>query len=207
MNTEIIDPRIILRMGILKLMVVLGFLLVFTVQIEPAAAWAEPNHYEIVYQVYYSLPDNVHENLSLFEMLEGSGDPDLRFLDYQNHHYPQSQVKADYWLNQGRTYYQSGDYRNASYCFGLASHYIADGLCPPHTGGGHTGYMHTKFELEAAMFTPHLNTGENRSMDDLYTNSTDIWNSWIKTGETSLIQQSLDNAASESYIQIKSACT
>ena len=196
-----------MRIKTLKLLVVLGFLLVFMVQIEPAAAWAEPNHYEIVYQIYYSLPDDVHENLSLFEMLEGSGDPDLRFLDFQNHHYPQSQVEADHWLNQGRNFYQSRDYKNASYCFGVASHYIADGLCPPHTGGSHRGYPHTKFELEALMFTPQLNTSEDRSMDQLYTNSTQIWTNWIKTGDNSLIQESLNNAASESYIQIKNACT
>lgn len=185
----------------------MGFLLIFMVQIEPAAAWAEPNHYEIVYQTYYTLPDNVHENLSLLEMMEGAGDPDIRFLDFQNHHYPQSQVKADYWLNMGRNHYKAGDYKNASYCFGVASHYIADGLCPPHSGGGHRGYPHTKFEIEAICFTPHINTSENQSMDELVTNSTNIWTSWIKTGDTPLIQQSLDNAASESYIQIKNACT
>ncbi|MTK64309.1 MAG: hypothetical protein F8N15_07285 [Methanobacterium sp.] len=186
-------------------MVVLGFLLFFMVQIEPAAAWAEPNHYEIVYQVYYTLPDDVHENLSLFEMMEGAGDPDLRFLDFQNHHYPQSQAYADYWLNQGRNYYQAGDYSNASYCFGVASHYISDGLCPPHTGGGQRGYLHTKFELEAICFTPHINTSLNQSMDELYTNSTSEWTNWIKTGDTSLIQSSLNNAVSESYIKIKDA--
>jgi hypothetical protein len=185
----------------------MGFLLIFMVQIEPAAAWAEPNHYEIIYQVYNNLPENVQSNLSLFEMLEGAGDPDLRFLDFQNHHYPMSQVKADYWLNQGKNNYQAGNYKNASYCFGVASHYISDGLCPPHSGGGHSGYPHTKFELEALWFTPHINTNENQTMDELVTNSTNIWMSWTKTGDTSLIQQSLNNAASESYVQIRSAIT
>jgi hypothetical protein len=198
---------IILTKEKLKLMAILGFLLIFMVQIEPAAAWAEPNHYEIVYQVYYTLPADVHENLSLFEMMEGAGDPDLRFLDYQNHHYPQSQDRADYWLNLGRNYYSNGDYGNASYCFGVASHYISDGLCPPHTGGSHKGYPHTKFELEALCFTPHINMSENASMDELYNNSTTNWMNWIKTGDRSLIQESLNNAASESYIKIKEACT
>jgi len=191
----------------IELLIILSFMLVFMVQIEPAAAWAEPNHYEIVYQVYYTLPEDVNENLSLFEMMEGAGDPDLRFLDFQNHHYPQSQVKADYWLNQGRNYYLNQDYSNASYCFGVASHYISDGLCPPHTGGGHTGYLHTKFELEALCLTPHINMSENQSMDELYNNSTANWMTWLKTGDRSSIQNSLNNAASESYIQIKKSCT
>lgn len=187
----------------IKFMVLMGFLLIFMVQIEPATAWAEPNHYEIVDQVYKSLPDNVQGNLSLFDMLDGSDDPDYKFFDYDNHHYPLSQVKADYWLDQGRTYYLEGDYKSASYSFGVASHYISDGLCPPHSGGGHIGYPHTKFELEALLFTPKINRDENRSMDELVNNSSNNWNEWIKTGNTKLIQQSLDNAATESYIQIR----
>jgi hypothetical protein len=175
--------------------------------IQPTFAWAASNHYEIAEEVYYSLPNDVQVKLDLSEMINGADDPDYKFFDFQNHHYPASQEKANEWLEKGHNYYINEDYQQASYCFGVATHYISDGICPPHSGGGHSGYQHTKYEVQAMFLQPQMATNGHNiiSLAEYCQISENSWVSWIKTGDTKYIQQCLDYSADLSYVAVKNA--
>lgn len=183
-------------------------LLVFTTVlsiIQPVSAWAAPNHYAITEEVYYSLPIDVQEKLSLSAMIDGSDDPDYKFFDFQYHHYPVSQEKANQWLEKGHNYYINGDYEQSSYCFGVATHYLSDSVCPPHSGGGHAGYEHTKCEVQAIFLQPHLTSNNEAavSLQEYNPIIENAWVNWIKTGDSKYIQQCLDYSADLSYLSVK----
>jgi hypothetical protein len=194
-----------MKKGILS---VLFLAAAFLALIQPVSAWAAPNHYAIAEQVYYALPSDAQENLNLSEMIDGSDDPDFKFFDFQYHHYPASQEKANYWLEKGREYYADGEYNPASYCFGVATHYLSDSVCPPHSGGGHSGYEHTKCEVQAVFLQPHItvNNGDmGISLLECNQMSGNAWDQWLKTGDNKYIQQCLDRSADVSYLAVKSA--
>ncbi len=185
------------------IMIVVTFA-IFLAILQPVSAWAAPNHYAIAEEVYYSLPGDAQDKLDLSEMLDGADDPDYKFFDFQYHHYPASEEKANYWLQKGSDYYQNEDYKQASYCFGVATHYISDSVCPPHSGGN-SGYDHTSFELQAILLEPHLTdkTGkwdsELSSCDQMSENA---WESWLETDDDNYIQQCLNKAADLSYMAV-----
>lgn len=176
--------------------------------IQPTFAWAASNHYAIAEEVYYSLPNDVQLKLDLSEMINGADDPDYKFFDFQNHHYPISQEKANEWLEKGHNYYINGDYQQASHCFGVATHYISDSICPPHSGGGHSGYQHTKYEVQAMFFQPHISGNKaDLSLSPKQCNdiSANAWENWKKTGDSKYLQQCLDYSADLSYVSVKNA--
>lgn len=176
--------------------------------LQPVSAWAAPNHYAIAEEVYYSLPYDAQTKLDLSEMLNGADDPDYKFFDFQNHHYPFSQEKANQWLEKGHNYYLKGDYKQASYCFGVATHYLADGACPPHSGGGHSGYEHTKCEIQAITLQPHITIKNGSASFSQYScnqMSENAWQNYLKTGDTSCIQQCLDKSAIICFLEVKNA--
>jgi hypothetical protein len=186
---------------------VLIFVFAFLSQVQPASAWAAPNHYAIVEEVYNSLPAEKQEKLSLSEMKSGADDPDFKFFDFSYHHYPASQGKANYWLEKGGNYYQNGDYDQASYCFGVASHYLSDSVCPPHCGDD-SGYKHTQYEIEAVLYQPHItlkNGDVNSALIDDSQMGKKAWDQWVKTGDDKYIQEYLNKAAEVSYYGINSA--
>ncbi len=176
--------------------------------IQPVSAWAAPNHYQIAEEVYYSLPTEAQSKLDLSEMLNGADDPDFKFFDFKYHHYPASEEKANSWLEKGKQYYAEGDYKQASYCFGVATHYISDGVCPPHSGGGHSGYEHTKCELEAIILKPSISS---QNIDSGFEQvkctqlSENAWEEWENTGDIRQIQQCLNKAAEMSYLGVKNS--
>lgn len=181
----------------------------FLAMFQPVSAWAAPNHYEIAKEVYYSLPADAQDKLDLSKMYDGADDPDYKFFDYEYHRYPASEEKINYWLLEGREYYQNGDYKQASYCFGVATHYISDSVCPPHSGGGHSGYEHTKFELQALVLTPHITDMVGNLDSELaVTNhmSGKAWDQWLENDDDDEdIQQCLNKAADLSYQGVNSA--
>ena len=188
------------------IMIVVTFTIFLTI-LQPVSAWAAPNHYAIVEEVYYSLPAEAQEKLNLAEMLNGADDPDYKFFDFQHHHYPASKEKANHWLQKGSEYYENGDYKQASYCFGVATHYISDSVCPPHSGGN-SGYDHTSCELQAIILEPHLTdkcgdwSSELLFCDQMSKNA---WNSWLNTGDDVHIQYCLNKAADLSSIAVHNA--
>jgi len=180
----------------------------FLAMVQPVSAWAAPNHYEIAKEVYYTLPADAQDKLDLSKMYDGADDPDYKFFDYEYHRYPASEEKINYWLLEGREYYQNGDYKQASYCFGVATHYISDSVCPPHSGGGHSGYEHTRCELQAMLLEPHITdkTGDwDKELAAANQMSGKAWDQWLETGDDKDIQQCLNKAADLSYQGVNSA--
>jgi hypothetical protein len=188
------------------LIMMLFFVSFIIVQLSPAAAWSVPTHYEIVEQTYYALPVNVQSKLSLDAMKDGADDPDMKFLDYQFHSYPANQVKVDYWLNRGNKDYKNGNYQDASYSFGIASHYISDGACGPHCENNASHYYHSVYEVKAALLTPQINKQSNEDIDSIEkindSDGKESWESWLTNKNDFYIQNDLDRAGNACYIAI-----
>ncbi len=189
----------------IKILTVLPLFLIFAlVQAPTSVAWTSVTHDDIVDVVYYSLPADAQQNLSLEVMRSASDDPDFKFFDYHYHHYPASYSKADYWLDQGELAYKNGDYNQASYSFGVASHYISDSFDAPHCVSGTTGY-HTLYEIQATALYPHITfkSGNLKSlMASGYTKGEYSWYSWMASRDSSYVQDDLNRAASACYVAI-----
>lgn len=189
----------------------------------PSFAWNPNTHYEIVESNYNSMPYDVQQKLSLEDMEDGADDPDFKFFDFRYHSYPNSIIKADYWLKEGRTHYKMGDYKYASYCFGVASHYISDSFDSPHTANI-KGYEHILYEAQASLLTPqgsisassvmdyskeskndYLSNDLNIILSEGYYDGKDNWESWIKTDNKNYIKIQLNRATSASYVLMNRA--
>jgi hypothetical protein len=184
-----------------------GLLLVMMfalVQAPTSVAWTSVTHDDIVDEVYSSLPLDAQHNLNLEIMRSASDDPDFKFFDYRYHHYPASYAKADYWLVQGQLSYEAGDYEQASYSFGVASHYISDSFDAPHCLSGTTGY-HTLYELQATALNPHI-TFKSGNLKSLMANGhikgEYSWNSWMTSRNPSYVQADLNRATSACFVGI-----
>jgi hypothetical protein len=187
------------------LLIVLFFAIILTVQISPVAAWSVPTHYEIAAKTYYALPADVQSKLNLELMMEVADDPDFNFFDYQYHKYPANQPKVDYWLNRGKIDYQNSNYQDASYSFGVATHYIADGCSAPHCVYNAPHYYHTLYELKALLLVPNINynSGEiHLIMKNDYLDGKVSWQSWMINENNSYIQNDLNRAVSACYTAI-----
>lgn len=180
----------------LILLVVVSFL-----SANPAMAWSVTNHHDIAEDTYYSLPVDMQKNLNLSAMIDGSDDPDVKFLDFKYHVYPSNMEKAKYWLYKGKTSYQNGDYNYSSYCYGVATHYISDGLCGPHFESGTSRTYHALYEVRALLLKPEIYySGDLYSFyheNNLKTKKS--WENWVKHGDDVNIQNDLDRAGSASY--------
>lgn len=182
---------------------------IFLFQISPVEAWSVTNHHAIAEKTYYALPQEVQDNLDLDEMKNGSDDPDLTFFDFEYHSYPASKIKAKFWLNEGKINYEKGDYNYASYCFGVASHYISDGFCGPHSVNNASKYYHSLYEIRAMFLTPHIEEEYQGDLSSIMEEGNlevqDSWNKWRDEGDDAYIQEDLDRATSATYRAIKNS--
>lgn len=183
------------------------FLLSVPLLISPAAAWDVQNHQDIASKVYYSLPQSVQHNLNLNEMKRGSIAPDVVFKDYNpNHQYPASATQAQIWINKAKKAYKNKDYKYASYCFGVASHYITDTFSAPHAVAGETLAQHVAYENQAIKMKPSIRY-KSGSLSSLlrygYLQGRQDWSLWLKTKSKSIPQRDLNNAGSAAYSIIR----
>lgn len=189
---------------ILKILMV--FLLSVPLLISPAAAWTGPTHQNIVSKIYYSLPVSVQHHLDLNEMKRGSIAPDLVFQDsIPYHNYPAAVGKAQSWLNKGKAAYKAKNYKYASYCFGVASHYIVDPFSAPHCVTKE-GSNHLVYEKQAENMNPSIRyvSGTVSSLlKNAYKNGQYDWKIWIKNKSSSVTRKDLNNAASAAYSLIR----
>ncbi|HNR25672.1 MAG TPA: zinc dependent phospholipase C family protein [Methanobacteriaceae archaeon] len=188
-----------------KILICLIFVVIFSLVQAPASvAWTSVTHDDFVEEVYYFLPADAQQKLNLELMKSASDDPDFKFFDYRFHHYPASCARADYWLDRGASAYEKGDYDQASYSFGVASHYITDSFCAPHCVDGATGY-HSLYEIQATTLNPHI-TIKSGNLDTLmadgHVKGQYSWNSWMTSRDSSYIQADLNRAASACYVAI-----
>jgi hypothetical protein len=134
---------------------VLVIFMVFVLTMAPSAeAWGWKTHSDIVDAIYYGLPPEVQKNLNLQTMKDESNDPDEVFKDFTTHSYPNSYGKAKSWLDKGKSAYDRGDYNEASYDYGVASHYISDTFSTPHCMNKEESSDHTKYEDQAKNLKP-----------------------------------------------------
>ena len=189
---------------IVKILMV--FLLAVSLLIPPAAAWNGQTHQTIASQIYYSLPSSVQHNLNLNEMKRGAVAPDNVFNDQINHLYPNSYPKAVSWLKSGRSAYRSGNYDYASYCFGVASHYIEDTFSAPHCYVGEAHDQHVAYEKQATNMKPSIRyaSGTIRYiLSSGYIQGKADMKTWLKTQSSVLVQRDLNNGAAAAYSMIR----
>ncbi len=191
-----------------KLIIMSIFLITIPLlQMSAVSAWNWNTHQEIIENNYYSLPPDMQQNLNLEVMEKGSNDPDFLFFDFKYHSYPHSYEKATYWLNKGQINYRDGNYYYASYCYGTASHYIADSFAAPHAAGI-SGPNHILYEAKASFLKPEVVKVTEDLNSTLYSgdfNGEKNWNNWINSRNDSLIQNDLDQATGASYNAIYSS--
>jgi hypothetical protein len=194
----------------MKKFLMLPLMLVILLQVAPASAWSVTTHYEIADETYSSLSPSVQSNLSEIAMRDGADDPDVKFRDFQYHHMPYSAIKAQYWLNKGKLNYDDGNYRYASYCFGVASHYISDSFCAPHTVNGASKVDHTLYEVQAIFLEPHA-TYEGGDLNTLLhqgqAEGEVSWTNWNQDHSDAVIQNNLNDAAGATYTLISEYAT
>lgn len=181
--------------------------IVFSLSIAPSAeAWTWKTHSNIVDVSYNNMPKDIKQKLNFASMRDGSNDPDEKFKDFGYHSYPKSYDKAIYWLNRGKDSYRRGDYNYASYCFGVASHYISDTFSAPHCVSGESSSLHTKYENQANSLTPkvwYMNGDLKTIMYNGYKQGIISWNNWVRYQNQKYVQNDLDRGAAASYTAIK----
>jgi len=174
---------------LLLLFVVLMLILPFSY------GWNWRTHEDFVVGIYYLLDDPVRNELDLDEMKRGATAPDKKFKDFVRHSYPASYEEATYWLEKAKDSYDNQDYRNSSYYFGVASHYISDSFSSPHNVKGEKGSLHSAYEKKA--YFDRINFEcidkefdlEKELINSLKTG--DDWEEWIKTRKVKIIKDHL----------------
>lgn len=188
--------------NLFKIAIFFGFLFLI---ISPVAAWEWTAHKKIVDEVQANLPSDVAKNLKTYIplMKEGSTYPDTLPGDKVNHGYPGSYPKSNEWLDKGKVAYEKGDYKEAAWCFGVASHYISDTYSAPHCGWindkdkywqiGNT-LTPKKHDFKYSNLKNMLKYGNERGKESL--------ESWNKNEEGSIVQQDLNRGVSAAYIAV-----
>lgn len=194
-------------MNVKKLFNVLVIFMMFVLTLAPSSeAWGWKTHSDIVDAIYYGLPPEVQKNLNLQTMRDASNDPDEVFKDFNSHSYPNSYTKAKSWLDKGKAAYERGDYNEASYDYGVASHYISDTFSAPHCVSKEKESDHTKYEDQAKSLKPtatYISGDLNTMMKDGYTQGAASWNEWLQTKNTAIVQNNLNAGASAALSAIK----
>jgi hypothetical protein len=206
--------------GLIKSLVI--FFIVIMVFSPTASAWHVITHENIAEKIYYSMPPNVQHNLNLSEMRRGAAAPDLIFKDSKDggHKYPKSYQKAENWLKKGKTAYHEGNYNHASYCFGIASHYISDSYVVTHCANISKS-DHKDYERRSKGMKPSTvwymgnqfkdidpsvagyNENLKSELAEAYETGETRWNMWIEKRNMALVQLNLDKATGIAYGAIR----
>lgn len=171
-------------------------------------AWTWKTHSNIADTVYYGLPPEVQKNLNLQTMKDASNDPDEVFKDFVDHSYPHSYGKAESWLSKGKVAYDKGYYNEASYDYGVASHYISDPFSAPHCVSKEKSSDHTKYEDQAKKLQPvatFKSNDLNTLMQQGHASGASSWNEWLQSKSSAVIQNNLNDGASAALSAIKSS--
>jgi len=186
-----------------------SLILVLMILLTPASfAWKTVTHYDTAEAIYEKLPSHKKPRLNLNAMVDGSNDPDEKFHDTVRHSFPRSFTEAKKWLDRGRSAYRNRNYRYASYCFGVASHYITDTFSAPHCVSGESSSLHTGYERQALYLAPRIKyvSGDLYTlMKQGYLNGRSDWSRWTRTKSPSTVQRDLDMGTSVAYMAINSA--
>ncbi len=169
--------------------------------------WSWPAHASVSEVIFNALPEDIKTNLDAEKMKDGSNDPDEKFKDTVNHHYPQSYKKAVKWLEEGKNSYNKKEYGYASYCFGVATHYISDTFSAPHCVSHEKSNDHHDYEVEANELTPTAKyiPGDLDSLMQKGFNQGKIdWKNFLKTkNQSEAAQKGVNMGASVAYSAVK----
>lgn len=189
-----------------SLKVIVVVMLFSLITASASSAWSWETHSEIADAVYQGLPPEIQKNLNLEIMENASNDPDEIFKDNVYHSYPKSYEKAKTWLDKGKTAYDKGDYTEASYDYGVATHYIADTFSAPHGVSKESSSDHHNYEEQASKLKPTAayRSGDlNTLMQNGYNQDSTSWNEWLQTKNSNSIQNNLNEAASVSLSAVQ----
>lgn len=152
------------------------------------------------------MPVSVQHKLNLKIMEDASNDPDQIFHDTRCHSYPSSYKKANTWLNKGKVAYRNHNYKYASYCFGIASHYISDTYSAPHTVSGESSSLHSKYENQAKYMKPSVGYMSGNLQSRLYygyKTGKVSWKNWSKSKNSAIVRNDLNRATAATYSSIR----
>lgn len=173
---------------------------------EPLIFGEDLEYYKEIYSsiidsVYNSnrLDKEVKKNLDLESMIKGVN-PDGKFYNFELHQYSLSWSEAKKWLDKAKCHYIQEDYEPASYCFGVASHFITDTLSAPHcTNKELIKEDHSKFVEIARNITPKpvLIEGElDVIIKEGYLREKMTWEEWMKDKKEIKVYASFNKVAS-----------
>lgn len=188
-----------MKKSILTFRVFLIITIITLSTIPASSAWSGYTHSQIIDTVYQGLPSDVQNNLNLEVMENASIVPDKVFNDRTYHSYPKSYEKAKIWLDKGKAAYGAGNYQEASYDYGVASHYISDTFSAPHGVSKESSSDHSNYEKQGSKLKPTATykTGDLKTlMENGYNQDGASWNEWMQTKDTKIVQNNLNDAAS-----------
>ena len=161
-------------------------------------AWKWPTHENIISSIHNQLDLETQGELNLTLMKEGAIAPDKDFKDTVNHHYPPSYKLAQNWLNKARYYYSTQNYEQASYAFGVASHYIDDSFVAPHNINGESSQDHSDFEEQPQNYFPKTkcyNVELNLEQELITaTKNKKDWSIWLNNRDPNIPENEIEQA-------------
>lgn len=139
-------------------------------------------------------------------MKAGANDPDEKFKDFEKHHFSPAFYEAK-WLAEGKKAWDKKEYTYASYCFGVASHYITDSFCAPHYITGELNEDHKAYETQTLNYTPKITyiRGNLYTLTSMGPYTADKWQLWLKNRDPRIPRADLDIGTSVAYSMIKDA--
>lgn len=173
--------------------------------------WYWPRCTSVIEIVFNTLTEDVKEKLDLQAMVDGSNDPDEKFKDLISPHYPESYKRAVGWLYDAEINYDSGNYKRASYCFGIATRYITDTFSAPHCISKNSDKNSNNFETvidETVIddYTPTVNyiPGDLKLlMQKGVEQGKKDWKNWKKSKDPLIPRSEADMGASVTYSVLK----
>lgn len=166
-------------------------------------AWDWQTHPRIAQKSVEALPLEVQNKINMTLVHQGSIDPDSVFHDNVHHHYPPAYDKATHWLNITKIAWKKEDYNNASYAFGVASHYISDSFATPHYIAKEPSWLHSKyekqpnqFEIQTACSNKKINIKERLEQES---NKEYLWSVWLEEYDPSIPQGQVEKATELMY--------
>jgi len=171
--------------------------LAIIVFLHPVYAWNYDTHQNLA----QNTAANLNVSLDLNSLKEGAIAPDKDFKDFRNHHYPNSYEKASSWLEIANSEYLLGNINNASYAFGVASHYITDSFSDPHYISGESSYSHSKYEDRSyyKIKTPCAKYALDLNNSLYLASQENNWDSWLSSNDNSIPESKLEESSKVLY--------
>lgn len=163
------------------------WLFIFLLLAPSVLAWDYEGHELIVDYVYYST-DMQFKGFNLSRLEEGAVAPDKVFRDQRRHHYPDSFSLALLWLNNNS---------DASFNFGVASHYMSDSFASPHYIKGEKYSDHASFERQARNIYLECKAYNFDLEKDLKKGSSNYkdWKPWLISKSKNIPEKEINDAA------------